>query len=107
MRLLERWGVDPSALPPDSEVRHGCLSLWEQYPRQTALAILVLLLQSAMIAALIYEHRLRRKAEVEVRARMRDMEHMNRFATAGELSAEIAHEVNQPLGADPQQCGVP
>ena len=106
MRLLERWGVDPSALPPDSEVRYGRLSLWEQYPRQTALAIIVLLLQSAMIAALIYEHRLRRKAEVEVRARMRDMEHMNRFATAGELSAQIAHEGQSAARRDPQQCRV-
>ena len=30
---------------------------------------------------------------------MSELAHMNRRATAGELSASIAHELNQPLGA--------
>ena len=28
-----------------------------------------------------------------------DLAHVNRFSTAGELTATIAHEINQPLGA--------
>jgi signal transduction histidine kinase len=98
-RQLERWGVDASTLPPDSEVRYRPMSLWEQYPWQTALAGIVLILQGAMIVGLLNEHRLRRKAELDARSRMSEIAHMNRFATAGELSAQIAHEVNQPLGA--------
>src|SRR4029450_431101 len=37
----------------------------------------------------------RKKAE----ERSRDLAHASRLATVGELSASIAHEINQPLGA--------
>ena len=30
---------------------------------------------------------------------MTELAHMNRFSTAGEMAASIAHEINQPLGA--------
>ena len=50
-----------------------------------------------MIMVLLYEHRRRRVAEVAARTSMSELMHMNRIATAGELSASIAHEVNQPL----------
>ena len=30
---------------------------------------------------------------------MVELAHVNRFATAGEMAAQIAHEINQPLGA--------
>ena len=29
---------------------------------------------------------------------MTELAHVNRFSTAGELTASIAHEINQPLG---------
>ena len=31
--------------------------------------------------------------------RMAELAHVNRFSTAGEMAASIAHEINQPLGA--------
>jgi signal transduction histidine kinase len=97
--MMQRWGVDEASLPDGAEIRNRPFSLWEQYPRQAAAAIAVVLLQSTLIGALLYERRRRREAEVEVRTRMNEVAHMSRFATAGELSAQIAHEVNQPLGA--------
>ena len=36
-------------------------------------------------------------AEVLARNSIAELTHMNRVATAGELSASIAHEINQPL----------
>ena len=33
------------------------------------------------------------------RQRMAELAHVNRFSTAGELTASIAHEINQPLGS--------
>ena len=30
---------------------------------------------------------------------MAELAHVNRFATAGEMAASIAHEINQPLGS--------
>ena len=56
-----------------------------------------LLLQAGLISWLIYEHRRRNRAEMLARASMAELAHMNRVATAGELSASIAHEVNQPI----------
>ncbi|RUM95767.1 histidine kinase [Pseudaminobacter arsenicus] len=98
-RQLQRWGVDESRLPADSDIRNRVLPIWQQYPWEIAITIVVLLLQSGLIAGLLYEHWWRRKAEVEARARLSELAHVNRRATAGELSASIAHELNQPLGA--------
>jgi C4-dicarboxylate-specific signal transduction histidine kinase len=52
-----------------------------------------------LISVLLLEHRRRRLAEVQSRQRMAELAHVNRFSTAGELSASIAHEINQPLGS--------
>ena len=52
-----------------------------------------------MIAWLIYEHRRRQIAEADSLQRVNELARMNRFATAGELSASIAHEIRQPLTA--------
>jgi signal transduction histidine kinase len=48
---------------------------------------------------LLYEHQRRRRAELQSLQRMAELAHLNRVATAGELSASIAHEVKQPLAA--------
>jgi C4-dicarboxylate-specific signal transduction histidine kinase len=56
-----------------------------------------LLTQAALISWLVFEHRRRHLAEVQSRNAITELTHMNRRAAAGELSASIAHEVNQPL----------
>jgi signal transduction histidine kinase len=48
---------------------------------------------------LFYERRRRRDAEAVSREAIGKLAHMNRVVTAGELSASIAHEINQPLAA--------
>jgi len=55
--------------------------------------------QAGLIALLLQEHRRRQLAEVQSRQRMAELAHVNRFSTAGELTASIAHEINQPLGS--------
>lgn len=45
------------------------------------------------------ERQRRSYAEAESRQRMTELVHVNRYTTAGELTATIAHEINQPLGA--------
>jgi signal transduction histidine kinase len=98
-REMQRWGITESRLPPGSQVLFRELTAWEKYRWQIALAGIVLLAQTALIAGLLNEHRRRRTAEVESRQRMAELAHLNRQTTAGELSASIAHELNQPLGA--------
>jgi signal transduction histidine kinase len=56
-------------------------------------------IQTILILVLFYEHRRRRNAESASPSAMGKLANMNLVATAGELTASIAHEVNQPLGA--------
>jgi signal transduction histidine kinase len=98
-RQLQRWGISGSRLPLRSEVLFREPTAWEKYRWQIVVTTMVLLCQTALIVGLLNEHRHRRAAEVESRQRMAELAHLNRQATAGELSASIAHELNQPLGA--------
>ena len=98
-REMQRWGISESRLPPGSQIHFRSPTAWEQYRWQILAIAAVLLLQAAMIIGLLYEHRRRRSAETEARQRLSELAHVNRHATAGELSASIAHELNQPLGA--------
>src|SRR3954452_8629502 len=96
---LQRWKVSESRLPADSEIWFRELTVWERYPWQIALIIAVILLQAGLIAVLLREHRRRQFAEVQSRERLTELARVVRFSTAGELSASIAHEITQPLGA--------
>jgi signal transduction histidine kinase len=96
-RQLRRWGVSESQLPEGSEVRFREPTLWQQNRSQILAVCAAILVQTIMIFWLLYEHWRRRLAEVRSRNTIAELAHMNRMATAGELSASIAHEVNQPL----------
>jgi signal transduction histidine kinase len=96
-REMQRWGISEARLTPGSEIQFRTISAWAQYRVQILSVFAAILLQAALIAWLIYEHRQRHLAEVLARASMSELTQMNRIATAGELSASIAHEVNQPL----------
>jgi signal transduction histidine kinase/ABC-type uncharacterized transport system substrate-binding protein len=41
----------------------------------------------------------RKRAEIEARRNLDEIAHMNRVAAMGELTASLAHEINQPLAA--------
>ena len=98
-RELRRWGISESRLPPGSEVLFREPTVWERYSWQMALIAAVVLAQAGLISALLNAHRRRRLAEVQSRQRMAELAHVNRFSMAGELTASIAHEISQPLGA--------
>ncbi len=98
-RQMQRWGISESVLPPGSEILFREPTAWEKYRWQMTLTAIVLLFQTALIVGLLYEHRRRRTVEAELLQRMAQLAHLNRQTTAGELSASIAHELRQPLGA--------
>jgi len=105
-RELQRWGLSADRLPPNTEVLFRTPSAWERY-RLTILATLgVLLLQSGLLVVLLLERRERRRTraalrEIEARAaeQRSELTHLGRVALVGELSATLAHEMKQPLGA--------
>ena len=98
-RQLKRFGMAESSLPPGCEIRFASRSLWQEYHWYIAGVILALLAQSALIFGLVFQRRARRKAEGEARQRRAELTQASRLALAGELTASIAHEINQPLGA--------
>ena len=67
-RQMQRWGISASSLPAGSEIRFRDPTLWEQYRTLILVVLTVLLLQGALIAWLLYEHRRRQIAEVGVNA---------------------------------------
>jgi signal transduction histidine kinase len=98
-RQLQRWNISESRLPPGSEILFREPTVWERYSWQIALVFAVILAQAGLISALLREHRRRQSAEAQSRQRMAELARVMRFSTAGELTASIAHEINQPLGA--------
>jgi signal transduction histidine kinase len=96
---MRRWSVSESNLPPGSEIRFREPSLWENYKWQSISVAAALLIQAALISILLHERKKRNEAELDALHRMTELAHVNRQATAGELSSSIAHELNQPLGS--------
>ena len=98
-RQLQRWNISESSLPSGSEIRFRPPSMWEEHRELLITIALALLLQAAAIHWLLFERHRRRRAELESRGRMLEVIHLNRTTAASALSASIAHELNQPLGA--------
>ena len=98
-RELQRWSISEARLPPGSIVAFREPGAWVRYRWPIVAVSVALLVQGAVIAWLIFERHRRQRAELESRKRLLQAAHLNRSAAAGALSASVAHELNQPLGA--------
>jgi signal transduction histidine kinase len=98
-RQLQRWGISESRLPPGSEIYFREPTLWDRYRWQLVVIAAMVFAQAALIGLLMIERRRRLYFEVQASRRSAELAHFNRYSTAGELTASIAHELNQPLGA--------
>ena len=98
-RELTRWGLPESGLPAGTVLSFKEKSLWEEYWAAIIGIVAALALQAMIITVLVVERHRRQAAEQEARLRLLELVHLNQSATAGALSASIAHELNQPLGA--------
>ena len=94
---MQRWGISEKNLPPGSEILFRDPTVWEQYRAHILAVTAAILIQAALIFWLLYEHWRRQRAEILARNTTSELNHVNRMAAAGQLSASIAHEVNQPL----------
>ena len=96
---LQRWGISESRLPPESEIHFRIPTMWDQYRWYILTTIAAILIQAALISGLLYEYWRRHVAEADSLKLTHELARMNWFATAGELSASLAHEIRQPLAA--------
>lgn len=79
-------------------VTHYATSFWSQ--QSPYLLAVCLFLAAGLVAGLSKfrsEHLAKLKMEDTLRQRENELAHMNRLSSMGELVAEIAHEINQPL----------
>ena len=98
-RELNRFGLPESRLPAGCSIEFSQPGLWAQYRREIIFVLLAIVLQGAAIAVLLVQRRLRRNAEFAARQQFSELAHAARLSTAGQLTAAIAHEINQPLSA--------
>lgn len=99
LRQTRRWGIADSDIPAGAVLQFRQPTFWEAYRTVAIIGGTVILLQAGLIASLLLEHHRRRKAEMALVQRGGELAHASRLAIAGELTASIAHEINQPLAA--------
>jgi signal transduction histidine kinase len=98
-RVLERWAIDEARVPKGTQVLNRSPTLWRDFRGQTLGAVGALMLLTTVVIVLLLEQRRRRRAEAEAKDRLAQLARMDRMASMGQLSASLAHELNQPLGA--------
>lgn len=98
-RQLQRWNVKVSALPAGSEIRFGPDGTDIQRYAQLATLSAAIMVLIGLVTFGLYEHTKRRHAETATRQQISELALVSRQAIAGEMSAAIAHELNQPLGS--------
>ena len=98
-RELQRWKIPESGLPANSIVLYRGPSLWREHRVAVLNTIGLVLLQSVLIGALLYQRRARQRAEVESRKNLALAADTSRRATMSALTSSISHELGQPLSA--------
>src|SRR5262249_14873652 len=67
-RQLERFGIDKSRLPPESEIRFRPTSFWEEHRSLVLATLSVFALQTAFLGALLIQRRRKRRVEALLKA---------------------------------------
>ena len=98
-RELQKWGIAESRLPAGAVVRYRPPGLWREYRRTALTAAGVLVIQSLLIAGLLYQRRARQRAEIDSRRNLALAADASRRTTMSALTSSIAHELGQPLSA--------
>jgi signal transduction histidine kinase len=101
-RELKRWGIPESSLPRGSVFVNREQSVFERYKLYIIAALLFFSVQTFFIGFLIHLNRKQRKTSLQLREyeeRYRELLRVDRSSRLGELTASLAHELNQPLTA--------
>ena len=101
-RQFKRWGISEHRLPQGSIVIHRQETFFEKYKWRVIGIIVFIAVQSYLVGFLLVLNRKQRKLSANLMAaedRYRRLLRVERSSRLGELSASLAHEINQPLAA--------
>ncbi len=98
-RALARWQLAERNVPRNCVIANPPPNLLRTHLPETLAAIAIIALQAALLSALVVQSRRRRIAEARLQARTHELAHESRLAMMGALTANLAHEINQPIGA--------
>jgi signal transduction histidine kinase len=109
-RQLRRWGIDELPLPTGVTVLFREPSVWDQYKRYITGAVMLMLAQAALIAALLVQRTKRRHVEIELRGsqaklgvsydRIRNLSRRllgEQEAERARIARELHDDINQQL----------
>src|SRR5207245_734089 len=86
-------------IPTHSGKGLGSLAMYYREPRSPSPAETHALEMATHLAGIAIERRLAREERERLRQAQAQLAHINRVTTMGELTASLAHEVNQPIAA--------
>lgn len=101
-RQLKRLGISESRLPEGSLVLYKELGFFEKYRWIIVGVITFILCQTILLVFLVHTNRKQKwtqKKLVEAESRYRQLLHADRLSRLGQVTASLAHELNQPLSA--------
>jgi signal transduction histidine kinase len=96
---VQRWKLEESLVPAQCRLLNKPPDMLRTYVWSIFALVAIVLLQAALLWSLALQSRRRRRAEEQLRVRSTEMAQVARLSTIGELTASIAHEINQPMGA--------
>jgi len=96
---MQRWQVAEGNVPAPCTLVNRPPDAWRTHLWQIVIAAGIIVVQAALLFVLLVQSRRRRVAEARLQARTADLAQESRISMIGALTANLAHEINQPMGA--------
>jgi signal transduction histidine kinase len=98
-RAMQRHRLDLGLLPVGSRILYYEPTIWEQQRLLILTIASVVAAQTVTILALLFQRRRYLRTQSSLDLERRQLIHVSRNLRLGQLSASLAHEINQPLAA--------